>query len=250
MPVSNELNDDGSPKPTGTHYDRLEALTGGRIEYMEQDDDFVPLDFDRPSLNFAAAFDFILRSAGGALGLSKTYTTLNTESSYTAFRGDLLLSWAQFYVDQKFLERRKCDIDSINAVNWGLRTRRLVLPKGKTMPVGWEKDISWKWPEQPAVDPLKEAQAAVIRLANLLTTMGDEVGPDWKKNIQAAKELIAAAGDEVPLMFFEGKTAGATQQPAEDKPEDANGDDDNDTEREDDAEAPAPKARRRKKSTR
>ena len=219
---------DANPLPK---YERLESLTGGRFEYLDAGDKFQPIDFNRPGVNFAAAFDFILRSAGSALGLSKTYTTLNTEASYTAFRGDLLLSWAQFQVDQKFLERKFCDWTARKAIAWGVRTG--ALKPVRPLPEGWECDISWKWPTQPAVDPLKEAQAAVVRMANLLSTLGDEVGPDFKKNILAARDIIREAGDDVPLLFFD-KHGSANSAPASsDKVETASGD----QEMEDDAES-------------
>ncbi len=231
--IHNQNNDTGKMTEQALpKYERLEALTGGRFEYLDKGDKFEPVDFNRPGVNFATAFDFILRSAGSALGLSKTYTTLNTEASYTAFRGDLLLSWAQFQVDQKFLERKFCDWVAVKAITWGIRTG--ALRPVRELPEGWEHDISWKWPTQPAVDPLKEAQAAVVRMANLLSTLGDEVGPDFKKNILAARDIINAAGDDVPLLFFEGKAGGAKPTPQAEEIEDSNGDDD--TEEDDEVE--------------
>lgn len=189
-------------------YERLESLTGGFLEYLEPEDTFELLDHNRPNVNFLGAFDFILRSAGSALGLSKTYTTLNTEASYTAFRGDLLLSWAQFRCDQKDLERQACDWIGTRAIGWAVR--KGLLPAG---PANWQRTLAWEWPKQPDVDPLKEATAAAVRLGNLLSTYSDEVGPEWAKKFkQASEELKTAQGLGLPSKVFDAITA---PQPAE-----------------------------------
>lgn len=187
---------DGSSSPQ-VQYERYESLTGGWMEYMEPGDNFEILDINRPSVNFAEAFDFILRSAGSALGLSKTYTTLATESSYTAFRGDMLISWKTFYTWQKLLERQLCDWLAMKVLLWHVGS------------VPADLSVSWSWPEMPVIDPLKDAQADRERLGSLTTDYADLLGPDWRKKFDAISEQLAYAKQKgIPLDIIYGE-AGA-----------------------------------------
>lgn len=195
---------DGLPN-TGVSYDRLEALTGGFMEYMEPGDEFKLLDFNRPTINFIESVNAILRGAGAAMGLSKTYTTLNTESSYTAFRGDMLLSWAQFYADQKFLERHLMDWLACRAIKWAAASGQL----GVELPEGWESAMSWAWPQMPAVDPLKESMAHANDIKHAFASYSEILGPDWKKTIhQLAEEIREIKDQQLPAMAFENQKDG------------------------------------------
>jgi capsid protein len=174
-------------------YERLGSLTGGALEYLEDDDDFQLLDTDRPSLDFMDVLDRILRQAGASVGLTKTYSTMSTEASYTAFRGDLLLSWTTFEVDQKFLERNWCD-----------RAARMAINK-RFGEFDWS--ASWEWPTMPAVDPLKDAQARVYMLQHLLSSYSKELGPQWRSIFASLAEesKVAKEDHKLPLRIFEGE---------------------------------------------
>lgn len=190
----------------GVTYDRLGELTGGLLEYMEDGDDFQPLDFNRPSVNFREANDHILRGAGAAHGLSKTYTTLNTEASYTAFRGDLLLSWTQFYVDQKDLERKLVDWMAQRAITWAIENGKIQT----SAPDGWSDAMSWSWPEMPAVDPLKESMANISNLKHLLTSYAEIIGPNWRELLkQIADEKAEVEGNKLPELIFQQEQSAA-----------------------------------------
>jgi len=191
--------DNGEEVPQ-VQYDRLENLTGGLIEYMEPGEEFKPVDFNRPSIDFQEACQFVLRSAGSALGLSKTYTTLSTEASYTAFRGDMLISWGKFYQWQKQLERQVCDWIAHKAIQW------YADKEGVTVP---EYTVSWGFPELPTIDPLKDAMADRERIGNLTTTYQEMLGPDWRDKFdQIATEIAYAKTKGIPLDMIYGE-AGA-----------------------------------------
>jgi capsid protein len=204
-----QINVDEEQAPE-VNYERFESMTGGMMEYMEPGDDFKILDYDRPTVNFAEAFDFILRSAGSALGLSKTYTTLSTESSYTAFRGDMLLSWKTFYSWQKLLERQICDWLAQKVLTWhnGSIPEDLV--------------ISFSWPEMPVIDPLKDAAADRERLGSLTTDYAELLGPDWKKRFEAISEQLAYAknlGIPLDIIYGEAGAIAATRTVSANHPE-------------------------------
>ena len=189
------------------NYEALEALTGGYMEYLEPGEEIKILDHNRPNINGKEFFDFVNGSAGSAFGLSKTYSSLQVESSYTAFRGDMLLSWATFYDLQKWLERKFCDWVAKKAINWAIRKGIL-----KNAPDGWERSISWIWPVMPQVDPVKDSNAKNNNIKNAYTTLEDELGPDWKEKIDSAAEQLNYAKEKgIPLSAYE-TVAGATVQ--------------------------------------
>jgi capsid protein len=195
--------------PSAVNYNRLESFTGGILEYLEPGDKFEPISFDRPTVNFRDALDWNARTACAALNLTKTYSTLSTEASYTAFRGDMLLAWAGFEVWQKFLERHVCDWLASKAIAWAVATKKLQPPQS-------DFSMSWDWPKMPAIDPLKEASAKAMNLTNLLADYAEILGPDWRKKLSALAEQSAFAKSlGLPLMIFENPKDGLrfTNQP-------------------------------------
>ena len=155
-------------------YRNLEALTGGAMEYLEHDDQFNMLDWKRPALNFVESMDQMVRKSMAAMGLSQTYSLLRVTSSYTAFRGEMLLAWAQFYSDQKMLERHACDWTGDKALAFGVTSGEL--PGARPA----DLSMSWAWPRMPAVDPMKEAQAVELLIKTLQSNYSEQLGPEWE----------------------------------------------------------------------
>jgi capsid protein len=175
-------------------YDNLEALTGGYMEYMDPDDDFSILNWDRPNINLKDFLDRVTTSAGASLGLAKTYATLTPAGSFTAFRGDMILSWSQFSWDQKTLEQLLLDWVASKAILWAARKRIIKAP------VGFERRLTWLWPKMPSADELKSAKATSERLANLTTDYEEELGPNWEAKLRsrgAQRRLL----DEEDLLY-------------------------------------------------
>ena len=171
----NELaGDPASRSKTDAVYKRLDALMGGGIEYLEHDDVFTLHDWKRPALNFVESMDQMVRKSMAALGLSQTYSLLRVTSSYTAFRGEMLLAWAQFYKDQKDLERYSCDWTGDKALAFGVASGQL------PGPIPADLSMSWAWPRMPAVDPLHEAQAVELLIKTLQSNYSEQLGPEWE----------------------------------------------------------------------
>lgn len=189
---------DGGEQPLQIQYDRLENLTGGLIEYMEPGEEFKPVDFTRPSANFQEACDRTLRAAGSAMGLTKVYSTLSVESSYTSYRGEQIMSWETFYAWQKKLERQVCD--------WLARKVIAYYASKEGVKVG-EYSVSWLWNTMKVVDPLKDAMADRERLGSLTTTYSELLGPDWKKQFdQLAVEIAYAKEKGIPFDIIYGES--------------------------------------------
>ena len=177
-------------------YKRLDALLGGGIEYLEHDDVFNLHDWKRPALNFVESMDQMVRKSMAALGLSQTYSLLRVTSSYTAFRGEMLLAWMQFYKDQKDLERYACDWDGEKALAFGVASGQIPGP----LPA--DLSMSWAWNRMPAVDPLKEAQAVELLIKTLQSNYSEQLGPEWEDtHEQLAKETERDKGMGLPTVW-------------------------------------------------
>jgi capsid protein len=175
-------------EPIADNYDRMEALTGGYMEYLEEGEDFKILDFDRPNVHLQEFLETATCQAGGAMGLTKTYSTLKTSTAYTAFRGDMLIAWAQFYWDQKFLERRFMDWVAVKRLTWAQRKGRI-----KALPEDWQESMKFIWPKMPSIDPLKTANSIKQELANGTTDYSELLGPDWRDKLTALADQLEVA---------------------------------------------------------
>lgn len=192
--------------PAATKYERFENLTGGNWEYVDAGDDIQFPDIKRPNVAIAPFIEAVLGYAGGALGLARAYSLLRADSSYTSFRGDMILSWASaFYPMQKWLERRYADWVAQKVLAWAERKKKI-----KPLIEGWQKKISWKWPTMPAVDEARESVAQAQFLKNGAIDYTNILGSDWKNKFRALSEQLNFARDlALPLSIFEQKSGGA-----------------------------------------
>jgi len=199
--IANEIAGGG----TAPNYERFEALTGGIWEYVDAQDEIVFPDLKRPSVQIATFIESVLCYAGASLGLAKAYSLLRADSSYTAFRGDMIMSWqSAFYPMQKWLERCYCDWVAVKVLTWA-QNKRII----SKLPAGWEKTISWKFPIMPHVDEAREAQAITEALKTGTIDYSEIMGPDWQKKFEAlSKQLEKAKELGLPLNIFETKSGG------------------------------------------
>ena len=179
-------------------YERLENMTGGHIDYMDDGDSVEFPDMGRPNPDVAAFLDNIHGASGGGLGLASAYTKQKAEKSYTAFRGDMVMTWVTFRWYQKWLERKACDWVARKALSWAMRHKHI-----PALPAGWESSLSWQWPRMPEVDGLKAQQASLLALQNGTTDYGELIGPDWRDHFDAlAEQYEYAMSKGLPLSAF------------------------------------------------
>lgn len=189
-----------SQAETGTYnYERYEEACGGIVEYMEGDDDFELLQNDRPSPNAMDFNKLVGVAAGAGLGMAKSYVNLSADSSYTSFRGDMVLTWTGcFYVEQKWLERRVCDWVAKKVLTHAESLGLITLDEG------WEESLSWTWPIMPSVDELKEVMALEKALKIGKITYSDMLGPQWREKFAQSKvEVTEIRKDELPYSIVE-----------------------------------------------
>jgi capsid protein len=190
---------------TAQNYENLEAFTGGYTDYGQPGDEVSFPPVNRPNVQMATFIEAVLCHAGAAFGLARAYAMLRADSSYTAFRGDMIMTWqGAFYPMQKWLERAFADWVAIKALTWAQR-------KGfvRTLPSGWEQTLSWQWPKMPEVDTAKQQNAIATALKNGVADWSQLIGPDWQRHFDALAEQIAYAKEKgIPLSNMETKSGG------------------------------------------
>ena len=201
----------GGGASSAQNYERLEGLTGGMWEYLDPGDEVEMLDTNRPNVQMLEFVESVLGFSGASLGMAKAYALLRADSSYTSFRGDMILTWAGAFIPmQKWLERSYADWVATKALAWGQQNNKI-----KPLPAGWERKISWQWPTMPSVDEAKESVAESQRLKNGSRDYSQILGPDWQNKMKALAEQLDFARDlGLPLSVFEQKSGGAAPSEA------------------------------------
>jgi len=203
---------------TAPNYDRLESMVGGYVDYLDADDEVEFAKIDRPNVHLMEFCEAVLGHAGASVGLARAYTILRADSSYTAFRGDMILSWVTFYSMQKWLERTYADWVARKVLAWAQRKKQI-----PALPDGWEQSLSWSWPVMPHVDEAREEAAIQNALKNGTQDYSILLGPDWRNKFTALSEQLEEARRlKLPLSVFETVSGGAIEpldkpQPAPDK---------------------------------
>jgi len=191
--------------PGARNYEALEDLTGGFTDYGDPGDSVIFPPSDRPNVHMPEFIESVLCHAGAAFGLARAYSMLRADSSYTAFRGDMILSWhGAFYPAQKWLERRFADWCAIRALRWAMAQGKI-----PALPVGWDRRLSWRWPKMPEVKQIEAENATAQALKNGTTDYSDLLGPDWEDRLTAlAAQLEKARELNIPLGVLEMKSGG------------------------------------------
>lgn len=196
---------------TAPNYDRLESFTGGFMDYLVKGDKVNIADITRPNVHLMEFCEAVLGHAGASVGLARAYTILRADSSYTAFRGDMILSWVTFYAMQKWLERSYADWVARKVLIWAQRTKKI-----PALPEGWEQALSWSWPTMPHVDEAREEAAVQSALKNATVDYSELLGPDWQNKLTSyAKQLDVARALKLPLSVFETVSGGALNNETE-----------------------------------
>jgi len=186
-----------------------EATSGGRVLKMLAGTELKLLEAKRPNPEIKSYIDWLLRTAGGAHGLTSIYSTLKAEASYTAFRGEQSMAMPTFEEAQKELERGPLTFIAVKAIQWGIDTG--LLPKNP--PKGWQHALAWDWPTQREVNEVDAQRALALKYQNKDITMLDRWGPGYKKIIkQLDKEAKLFGETESKLVHPSQLTANGMPQ--------------------------------------
>lgn len=155
------------------------------------------LDTKRPNANMPQFVDFLTGLIGGTHGLARVYSTMKAQTSYTAFRGEQVMTWPSFEEAQKDLEREVCDWAARLAIARAVKRGEIAA----TLPDDWEYMLAWTWPKMREVSE-KDAQAALEKkLQNGATSLQRELGPGEFDKIIAERKREKQAFDDAGLIY-------------------------------------------------
>ena len=172
----------------------------------------------RPNTAFDAFVTSLVRQIGSALGIPAEVLFLNFESSYSASRGALLEAWKLFNYWRQWWITNFCQPIYEEWLQEAVLKGRVNAPGFFDDPMiryaySW---ADWTGPSQGQLDPVKEVNAAILRVENGFSTRQRETaeltGGDWELNHrQRVKEenLRREAG-------FSSTTVGISQEESED----------------------------------
>ena len=206
-PIAEETEEDAA--------DALELYTGANVDYLNAGDrvEFDPT--NRPNSQLEPFLDYTTDVAGQSHGLAHAYARMRADTSYTAFRGDMVMTWMCFADFQQFLEDSFSDWAAVQAIHYGVRGGAI-----DPAPEGWEEYIAWQYPTMPAVDEAKEQKALAQKQKNGLVLFREQIGPHWREHFRdLAEEITLARELGLPLSMFETKSGGVEDGPPENQTE-------------------------------
>ncbi len=139
----------------------------------------------RPNQNFGQFVESLAHQIGGALGIPQELLYLHFTASYSASRGALLEAWKLFKYWRGWFAESFCrpvyEAFLHEAVTLGRIDAPLYMQDDFHAKLySWAE---WVGPSQGQLDPTKEVQAAVMKIANNLSTYqretGELTGEDW-----------------------------------------------------------------------
>lgn len=139
----------------------------------------------RPNQNFGQFIESLAHQIGGALGIPQELLYLHFTASYSASRGALLEAWKLFKYWRGWFAESFCRPVYEAFLNEAVSLGRIDAPLYRrddfhAKLYAWSE---WVGPSQGQLDPTKEVQAAVLKIANNLSTYqretGELTGEDW-----------------------------------------------------------------------
>lgn len=161
-----------------THMDTPVTLNGARLPIFYPGEEIKTVSAARPSSHFAAFQSAALRNL--AAGMGTTYESLSgdwSQTNYSSARGAMLEIW-------KTMSRRRQNFTAGFAqpvygawLEEAMDAGELPLPTGAPEFMAARTAYArarWMGPPRGWVDPVKEAEAAILRINNNLSTLEDE----------------------------------------------------------------------------
>lgn len=181
-------------------------LGAGSINVLDPGEDVVFADPKRPSSGFEAFTTAMLSQIGMALELPYELLVKKFNSSYSAARAALLEAWKAFRMRRTWFANRFCQPVYELWLAEAVATGRIIAPGFFTDPrirAAW-CGVEWVGPAPGQVDPVKEVQAAELRIKNFLSTHDREAteinGSEFDRNAEEIRReniLISQAQAEL-----------------------------------------------------
>jgi lambda family phage portal protein len=176
------------------------------VQSLKAGEELVSYDTKRPNINAATFVDHIVKHIAASKGVPIEVVTESFNANYSASRASLLLFWKKVEIERA---RSASQFNGLIFEAWfteEVRSGRIQAPGFDASPVirrAW-LNCAWNGDKQPSIDPLKEAQADDVRIAQGATTRErvamEYNGSDAMENIQRlATENVELAEANAPL---------------------------------------------------
>lgn len=200
-PYANDAEGSEGGDPSAAHVKKvtLDHLRNIGIRYQDMPEGVKMelLDTKRPNANMPQFVEFLTGLIGGTRGLARVYSTMKAQTSYTAFRGEQVMSWPSFEEAQKDLERDVCDWAARLAISRAVKTGEIAAE----LPEDWEYMLAWQWPKMREVSE-KDAQGALaLKLQNGTTSLKRELGPGEVEKIIEERKREKQLFDDAGLIY-------------------------------------------------
>lgn len=198
--------DAGTPAQTAgrerMHYEALDKNAFAITNYLAEGDNLTINDSPRPNLDTYSFKRDLCAEAGSVLGLTRGYEEQAVSNSYTAHRGESLMTWASMYDYQNELKAQFLDWLAECVLNRAIR-------RGELPTFDYSGLIEWELPTMPAIDERTsvEAQASAIKAG--LATYSEVLGAGWQDKLRRLADevkLIHSLG--LHLSFDETRSGG------------------------------------------
>ena len=203
------------PKKTEFSLAQLQAI-GSVFNQLPPDWKIELLDSKRPNPNLGQYLDLLMGLCGGPKGLARVYATMKAQTSYTAFRGEQIMTWPSFREMSKDLERDVCDWAIRNFVRRAQKTGLIDF----ALPPNWEDMVAWNWPKMIEVSEKEHQSALAQALRNGTTTLRRELGPGEYEKIreERRKEVADAKADGIVDPRMETTSGSLHEEPSDPSP--------------------------------
>ncbi len=168
-------------------------LGNGAINILQEGESIELANPARPNANFAGFVDALCAQVGAALEVPKELLLKQFNSSYSASRAALLEAWKMFRMRREWLANDYCQPVYERWLAEAVARGRVSAPGFWGDPLirkAWCR-AEWNGPAQGQLDPVKEVNAAAIRVQNGFSTRERETmeinGGDFDRNVRQLK---------------------------------------------------------------
>lgn len=181
--IKNLIEEQNQYQPTMT----LDKITSAGCIYQTLPNNYKLelLDTKHPNNNSIDFVRWLQQASSSPLGLARCYSTLNVDSSYTAFRGEMVLTWSAFEEAQHNLEQT-LDWIFYRWIRFAIKNK-IIEDK---LPENYMRKVSWCFPKMRDIDGVKEQNAVNLKLKNGTSTLREIIGSDWREKLKQISEEI------------------------------------------------------------
>lgn len=172
-PVGSSVSQEQKVEPESTN---TVEMGPGQIISLAEGEDIKQANPSRQNNAFDGFITTLLRQVGVGLEIPHELLVKHFTSSYSASRAALLEAWSTFKMRRSFLENSFCNPIFEEFMTEAILLGRIDAPGFFDDPIKREAYLKCDWygPSQGQLDPLKEANAAAVRVTNGFSTRSRE----------------------------------------------------------------------------